>query len=73
MIGNHLLDYRLMKDHQEQLLAEGQQRRRAHAAGLGRRHRSRRPRRSAAARLGARLEALGRRLQALDTRAAVRS
>ena len=31
MIGNHLLEYRLMKDHQEQLLSEGQQLQRVHA------------------------------------------
>lgn len=51
MIGNHLLEYRMMKDHQEQLLAEGQQRQQVHAVRNGRTRASRgEPRRGSVAR-----------------------
>jgi hypothetical protein len=65
MIGNHLLEYRLMKAHQERLLAEGESRRLARHAPRTRSEFA--PMRAAAARFGASLVAMGQRLEALDS------
>lgn len=63
MIGNHLLEYRLMKEHHERLQREGDRQRLAHLEPRSQRHLVR----SYAARFGARLEDVGRRLRALDS------
>ena len=68
MIGNHLLEYREMKEHQAQLLEEGQRSQLLHSLDPIRP----RPVRVAVARFGTRLEAFGRRLQAFDGRPAGR-
>jgi hypothetical protein len=65
MTGNHPFEYRLMKAHQERLLAEAENSRLARRAPATRAELA--PVRAAAARFGASLVAVGRRLEALDS------
>lgn len=71
MIGNDLLEYQLMRAHQERLLAEGGRRRLARAArtmpASSAAGAFRTPVRAAAVRLGGALIAVGNQLQSVGT------